>query len=203
MAVKYKLIQKKDFSKDAPKDGKKYYASIVSNGTVDLEELCESISEETALTSADVKSCLDRLPRIIARHLREGRNVQLGELGNIRLSLGSKGSDTMRAFNAATMMKKPNILFTPAVVCATRRRAWSTAASGWRATRIVVAIARARARSKGSPGLSSETRGNTPLRAAAALLRDLPRHSGETCGSSRRRPAAALGGVPPRLFAGA
>ncbi len=113
MAVKYKLIQKKDFSKDAPKDGKKYYASIVSNGTVDLEELCESISEETALTSADVKSCPDRLPRIIARHLREGRNVQLGELGNIRLSLGSKGSDTMKAFNAATMMKKPNILFTP------------------------------------------------------------------------------------------
>lgn len=62
MPIKYKLVQRKDFSKDAPKDSKKYYASIVSNGTVTLEELCEGIAEETTLTSADVKSCLDRLP---------------------------------------------------------------------------------------------------------------------------------------------
>ncbi len=82
MPLKYKLIQRKDFSKDAPKDGKKYYAAIVSNGTVSTDELCESIAEETALTSADAKSFMDRLPRILARHLREGRNVQVGELGN-------------------------------------------------------------------------------------------------------------------------
>ena len=60
MPLKYKLIQRKDFSKDAPKDGKKYYAAIVSNGTVSTDELCESIAEETALTSADAKSFMDR-----------------------------------------------------------------------------------------------------------------------------------------------
>lgn len=113
MPIKYKLVQRKDFSKDAPKDGKKYYASIVSNGTVTLEELCEGIAEETTLTSADVKSCLDRLPRAIARHVREGRNVQAGELGSFRPTLGSKGANSKKEFNAATMMKKPGILFTP------------------------------------------------------------------------------------------
>ena len=104
MPLKYKLIQRKDFSKDAPKDGKKYYAAIVSNGTVSTDELCESIAEETALTSADAKSFMDRLPRILARHLREGRNVQVGELGGVA---------EKKDFNAATMMKKPGIMFTP------------------------------------------------------------------------------------------
>ncbi|CUQ49561.1 HU family DNA-binding protein [Parabacteroides distasonis] len=113
MPLKYKLIQRKDFSKDAPKDGKKYYAAIVSNGTVSTDELCESIAEETALTSADAKSFMDRLPRILARHLREGRNVQVGELGSFRPTMGSNGVAEKKDFNAATMMKKPGIMFTP------------------------------------------------------------------------------------------
>lgn len=113
MPIRYKLIQRKDFTKDAPKDGKRFYAQLVSNGTVSLDELCESIAEETALTSADVKSIFDRLPRILRRHLSEGRNVQLGELGSIRLTLGSQGALTKEGFNAATMMKKPGLMFTP------------------------------------------------------------------------------------------
>lgn len=113
MPVKYKLIARKNFAKDAQPDDKLLYASILSNGTASFDEVCESIAEETAMTSADVKSCLDRLPRILARHLREGRNVQLGELGSFRLTLGSLGAETEKAFNAATMMKRPGIVFTP------------------------------------------------------------------------------------------
>lgn len=113
MPIKYKLIQRKNFSKDAQPDDKLYYASILSNGTATFEEVCESIAEETALTSADVKSCLDRLPRILTRHLREGRNVQLGEFGSFRLTLGSSGVENENDFKAATMMKRPGIVFTP------------------------------------------------------------------------------------------
>ena len=113
MAIKYKLVQRRDFSKGAKPTDKKYYATLVSNGTATLEEICESVSEETALTSADVKSCLDRLPRIIARHLREGRNVQVGELGSFRFVLSSSGTVTEKEFDAATMMRDPKLLFTP------------------------------------------------------------------------------------------
>ena len=63
MSVKYKLVQRPDFSKGAAKDAKKYFAQMLSNGNVSFDELCESIAEETALTSADVKSCFDRLPK--------------------------------------------------------------------------------------------------------------------------------------------
>ena len=113
MPIKYKLIQRKDFGKGAPEDAKKFYANLVSNGTASLEEICESIAEEAALTSADVKSCLDRLPRIIARHLKEGRNVQLGEFGSIRPVLSSSGASSVKEFDAATMMRKPRFVFTP------------------------------------------------------------------------------------------
>lgn len=116
MSAKYKLVKRRDFTKDAPKDATKFYAQLVNNGTVSFEELCESIAEETALTSADVKSCFDRLPRIVARHLKEGRTVQAGELGTFRPVVGSKGADTESAFDAATMMKRPSISFIPGKV---------------------------------------------------------------------------------------
>ena len=113
MAIKYKLIQRRDFTKGAQPTDKKYYATLVSNGTASLEEICESISEETALTSADVKSCLDRLPRVIVRHLAGGRTVKVGELGSFRFALSSKGAKTEEEFVAATMMKVPSLVFTP------------------------------------------------------------------------------------------
>ncbi|WP_418549276.1 HU family DNA-binding protein [Parabacteroides goldsteinii] len=113
MSAKYKLVLRKDFSKDAPEGSTKLYAQLVNNGTVGFEELCESIAEETTLTSADVKSCLDRLPRHIARHVKEGRTVQAGELGTFRPVVGSKGAATEKEFDAATMMKRPSISFIP------------------------------------------------------------------------------------------
>ena len=113
MPIRYKLVQRRDFSRDAEEGSKLYYATLVTSGSVEFEELCESISEETALTSADVKSCLDRLPRVIARHLAGGRNVKVGELGSFRFALSSKGAKTEEEFVAATMMKVPSLVFTP------------------------------------------------------------------------------------------
>ena len=46
MSVKYKLVQRPDFSKGAAKDAKKYFAQMLSNGNVSFDELCESIAEE-------------------------------------------------------------------------------------------------------------------------------------------------------------
>ena len=48
MSVKYKLVQRPDFSKGAAKDAKKYFAQMLSNGNVSFDELCESIAEESS-----------------------------------------------------------------------------------------------------------------------------------------------------------
>lgn len=114
MSAKYRLVLQKDFSKDAPKDGKKYFAQLMNNGTVEFEELCGDIAEETAQTSADVKSCIDRLAKHIAKHVKEGRLVHAGELGSFLLAGGSGGSDTIEKFDASTMMMmKPKVRYIP------------------------------------------------------------------------------------------
>ena len=48
MPIRYKLVQRRDFSRDAEEGSKLYYATLVTSGSVEFEELCESISEETA-----------------------------------------------------------------------------------------------------------------------------------------------------------
>mgnify|MGYP002436265812 FL=1 len=113
MTFKYKLIQRKDFSKGALEDAKLYYAQAVNNGTVSTKELCENIAEESALTSADVNGVFNRLVRQLRTHLQNGRTVVIDGFGSFRLTVGSKGAVNMEDFDAATMMKKPHIVFTP------------------------------------------------------------------------------------------
>lgn len=113
MTFKYKLVQRKDFSEGAGPDAKLYYAQALNNGTVDFDELCANIAEESALTSADVKGVFDRLVRQLKTHLQNGRTVMIDGLGSFRQTVGSKGSILAEDFDAATMMKKPRIIFTP------------------------------------------------------------------------------------------
>ncbi|WP_287619755.1 HU family DNA-binding protein [Parabacteroides sp.] len=113
MPIKFKLVERKDWSKDAKEGDKLFYAQPVGGEIISFEELCESIAEETALTSADVKACFDRCSRHMSRHLKEGRSVRMGEIGTFRPVVGSKGAKTKEEFQVATMMKKPSISFIP------------------------------------------------------------------------------------------
>ena len=110
MSVKYKLIQRKDMSTDAGPGSKLYYAQAVSAGEMTLDELCEDIAESSTVTSADVKAVLDRLGWILSKNLKAGRIVQVGELGNFRMTLGSSGAPTIEEFNSS-LIRKPKVSF--------------------------------------------------------------------------------------------
>ena len=112
MSVKYKLIQRKDMSTDAGPGSKLYYAQAVSAGEMTLDELCEDIAESSTVTSADVKAVLDRLGWILSKNLKAGRIVQVGELGNFRMTLGSSGVSTIEEFNTS-LIRKPKVAFYP------------------------------------------------------------------------------------------
>lgn len=112
MSVKYKLIQRKDMSTDAGPGSKLYYAQAVSAGEMTLDELCEDIAESSTVTSADVKAVLDRLGWILSKNLKAGRIVQVGELGNFRMTLGSSGAPTIEEFNSS-LIRKPKVSFHP------------------------------------------------------------------------------------------
>ena len=112
MALGYMLVQRKDMSEGAGPDAKLYYAQAVSSGEMTFEELCDDIAETCTLTSADVKACLDRMTWALAKNLQAGRIVQLGELGNFRMTIGSKGTITKEEFDAS-LIRKPKVTFYP------------------------------------------------------------------------------------------
>ena len=112
MSLKFTVVARKNLSKGAPEDSKLFYAQARQMGTVGIDELCDEIAETCTLTSADLKCALDRLAWSIAKHAKEGRSVQVGELGTFRMSISSKGVETEEQMNA-TLIRKANLLFYP------------------------------------------------------------------------------------------
>lgn len=111
--LKYRLIQRKDMSKDASEDAKLYYPQLVNNGKVAFEALCEEVAEQSSLTSGDIKNCMDRLINCLVRHLQEGRTVDCGDMGSFRITIRSAGSINKDDYDATTMMRDPKVVYHP------------------------------------------------------------------------------------------
>lgn len=112
MSQKYRLVKRKNLGKDKEETPDKFYAQSVNNGYVTFDELCQEIGEGCTLTSADVKAVMDRMNYVLDKHLKGGRIVQFGEIGNFRMAVGSTGSAKEDDFNT-TLIKKPKIIFIP------------------------------------------------------------------------------------------
>lgn len=111
MAQGYVLVLRP--SEPGNKDSKKlYYAQSKSTGIVGLKYLAKFISARSTVSSADVKAVLDSLNWIIDAELQEGRIVQLGELGNLRISVSSEGVEDKTKFSTS-MIRPPRLVFTP------------------------------------------------------------------------------------------
>lgn len=108
MAIKFKLIQKRDM-----KGGKKYYPQVITNGNVTFTKLCQEIAEQSSLTDGDVKNCLDRLSYVLASHLSDGQNVSLGDLGSFGVMAKGEGKDKAEEFVTARDMKRLSVRYFP------------------------------------------------------------------------------------------
>lgn len=112
MAVKYRLVQRKDMSKDAAEDAKLFYAVSSSTGMCDTDKLCEIIADRSAATPGDVKLVLDGVLYVLREKLPDGQTIQVGALGYFQASLGSQGAMTEKEFSA-NLIKRRRILFRP------------------------------------------------------------------------------------------
>lgn len=113
MGIKYRLIAKKDMTKGAAADDKLFYPQLVMNGRVSFEALCQEASEQSSLTSGDIKNCMDRIVYCAVAHLKEGRSVDLGDLGGLRLALRSGGTATEADYDVEVQMRNPKVVFSP------------------------------------------------------------------------------------------
>ena len=112
MSVKYKLVLKKDLTKGAAIDAKRYYASANVTGMMDFDTICDVVADRSTASDGDVALVLLGLIRCMQEALLRGEVVQLGALGNFRLSLGSSGVVNADDFHAS-VIRKPRIIYSP------------------------------------------------------------------------------------------
>ena len=112
MSVKYKLVLKKDLTKGAAIDAKRYYASANVTGMMDFDTICDVVADRSTASDGDVALVLLGLIRCMQEALLRGEVVQLGALGNF--SLGSSGVVNADDFHAS-LIRKPRIIYSPGV----------------------------------------------------------------------------------------
>lgn len=119
MALRFRVVKRKVLA-GADKDAVKNYAVAKTSGITGLDKMCRLISSRSTVSSADVKAVLDSLNWALDLELGAGNVVQLGELGNFRLSLSSTGTATEEEFDA-TKIRKARIVFHPGAALRTTR----------------------------------------------------------------------------------
>jgi len=114
MSVKVHLVKQRVMAGEH-KGEERYYGRLKARDKISFKQLCAKIAKESAPTDGDVELVLKCLIWTIGEHLSLGNIVNLEGLGTMRISVGSRGSDTVKGFHIS-MMKKARILFHPAKV---------------------------------------------------------------------------------------
>ena len=122
MAVKY-AVAKAVIGKEKKEH---YYARAQYDGVTKLEDVAQLVEQISAISTGDVLSVLNTLGKIVATELANGRIVDLGDLGRIRLSLRSKGVPTMEEVKRETILST-RAIFVPGQAIRHRQRALSFA----------------------------------------------------------------------------
>lgn len=74
--------------------------------------IAERVQSATALNKADVRSCIMALTEVLEQELQQGRTVELGELGTLRIVAGAKLMDKPEQVTARTI-NAPRVRFNP------------------------------------------------------------------------------------------
>ena len=92
MPIKYKVIERGDpRDKNAPK---KFYATVVNDGELDLPSIGKRLEKRSGVNSIDVNAVLLGLVQLAQEEITEGgRTIRLGDLGSLAVSISSEGSD--------------------------------------------------------------------------------------------------------------
>ena len=91
---------------------RKFYATAVKAERMAMEEVITLIERRSTLNGADIRGVIYALSDVLKEGLREGKNVELGEIGNFRLSLNSNGHESPKEVGAKSI-KKVRVLYSP------------------------------------------------------------------------------------------
>jgi len=92
--------------------GMKYLASLVRNGVLTQERLCDRISAASSLAYNDVLSCIAALQAEIVEATMDGITVELDQLGRFTPYLLAKAMETAEEVDVTTI-KRTRVNFKP------------------------------------------------------------------------------------------
>ena len=92
----------------------KWYARVVHNETMDLDDLCEHISEHGSIYTPDVVTgVVKKFVNCIKEQLLESKKVKLNGLGTFYISMQSTGAETAKKWNVSENVKALHVRFLP------------------------------------------------------------------------------------------
>lgn len=111
MSVKFKFTKKRNPSK--PDEEAKWYAIPGTVNRLTTKSVCKIVTRGSSTYPTEAENTFNLVCDGIPHELQQGNSVQLGSLGWMRLSFGSKGVSEISEFDAATMIKNVKVIFTP------------------------------------------------------------------------------------------
>ena len=100
MSIKYKLIEKGQPGV-AGGGTKKWYATIVTDGELTVDDLTNKREKFSALSEADIRGVMIALENVIYEELTNGKIIRLDKLGSFYPSLSSNGVANANDFTVA------------------------------------------------------------------------------------------------------
>lgn len=111
MPVLYRLSQ--NMNKKNTKAFGKWYARAVMTNQLTLNDVAQRIQQNCSMKRSDVKAVLEELVEVMTQELQNSHSVRLDGLGTFKMGLRSKGSVTVREFNAAHDVTGMHVCFLP------------------------------------------------------------------------------------------
>ena len=111
MAQNYVIMARKNLLK--PDEAPKYYAVARSGKKVSVKEVCKRITERSSYSKGELEGCIGEFLLEILNVLEEGNIVQMGDLGNFRMSLKTGTPTATEKEFKAYCIEKGKVLFHP------------------------------------------------------------------------------------------
>jgi predicted histone-like DNA-binding protein len=112
MALRYRITKRSNNISDKRSN---YILQAVNTGTIDLDRLSEVISNECTLHSVDVKAVLIALGTKLDFFLRDGKIVDLGDVGKFKMGFKGTAAETPEALSVKKNIQKFNVNYQPSL----------------------------------------------------------------------------------------
>lgn len=104
MSLRYKIVERGQPGVVGGGE-KQYYAQMVTNGEVKVDELVKEIEKFSALSEPDIRGVIIALENVIQNKLADSKIVRMERIGSFYPTLSSEGSDAPEKVNQSNIRR--------------------------------------------------------------------------------------------------